>query len=269
LNDDLNAAPRKPAAGHLPVVVHVPHASTLVPQGERKRVLLNEQQLAAELLRLTDAHTDELFPSPPDVFAQVRFPISRLIVDPERFEDDELELMSRVGMGVIYNRTTDGAPLIHPVTHEERARLIEQYYRPHHTRLEGAVTEAIAAHGTCLVVDGHSFPSQSLRSEIDQSPSRPDICIGSDPFHTPPELRDRALSAVRSAGLSVALNRPFAGALVPASRYRTDPRVLAVMIEVNRKLYMDEQTGIRSNGFEKTRRLVEDLVRSVSKYVPA
>ena len=41
----------------------------------------------------------------------------------------------------------------------------------------------------------------------------------------------------------MALNKPFAGALVPASRYCRDPRVTAVMVEVNRDLYLQH------NGF--------------------
>lgn len=44
-------------------------------------------------------------------------------------------------------------------------------------------------------------------------------------------------------GFRVALNDPFAGALVPISRYQKDNRVRAVMIEINRNLYMDEASG--------------------------
>lgn len=44
-------------------------------------------------------------------------------------------------------------------------------------------------------------------------------------------------------GFRVALNDPFAGALVPISRYQKDNRLRAVMIEINRNLYMDEASG--------------------------
>ena len=55
------------------------------------------------------------------------------------------------------------------------------------------------------------------------------------------------------AGWTVAVNRPFAGALVPMAHYRRDARVRAIMIEVNRRLYLDEQTGARSAAFERCR----------------
>jgi hypothetical protein len=48
---------------------------------------------------------------------------------------------------------------------------------------------------------------------------------------------------------SVALDAPFAGALVPLSAYVKDGRVSSVMIEVNRRLYMDELSGQKARNF--------------------
>ena len=42
-------------------------------------------------------------------------------------------------------------------------------------------------------------------------------------------------------GLTVLVDRPFAGALVPAKHYRSQHRVSSIMIEVNRRFYMDLQ----------------------------
>jgi hypothetical protein len=46
----------------------------------------------------------------------------------------------------------------------------------------------------------------------------------------------------------VAVDTPFSGALVPARHYRRDPRVQSVMVEVNRRLYLDEATGLPAKG---------------------
>jgi N-formylglutamate amidohydrolase len=56
--------------------------------------------------------------------------------------------------------------------------------------------------------------------------------------------------AFAANGWSVELNRPFAGALVPASRYRQDARVSAVMVEVNRRLYLHEADATRRPDFD-------------------
>jgi N-formylglutamate deformylase len=53
--------------------------------------------------------------------------------------------------------------------------------------------------------------------------------------------------------MCVEIDRPFSGALVPMAFYRSDARVSAVMIEVNRRLYLDEVSGTAAAGFEKCR----------------
>ncbi len=129
--------------------------------------------------------------------------------------------------------------------------------------------EALARAGHALVVDCHSFASVPLPYELDQSSERPDICLGTDAFHTPPGLADVARDAFADQGFSVAFDRPFAGALVPAAHYRRDSRVLAIMVEVNRRLYMDESTGVRLAGFDRLRYRVCHAVHRVIDAVTA
>ena len=213
---------------------------------------MDDLGLARELLRMTDHYTDELFSPAGDERGgrAVVFPVSRLVVDPERFEDDTQEPMAAVGMGVIYTKSACGEPLrAEPPTLEERASLLERFYLPHHRKLEAAVNAALRTFGHCLVIDCHSFPSRPLPYEQDQDPDRPDICLGADDFHTPTDLLGAARRAFEAEGLSVAINRPFAGALVPMAFYRKDSRVSALMVEVNRGLYMDEGTGERTAVF--------------------
>lgn len=121
---------------------------------------------------------------------------------------------------------------------------------PHQARLEAAVDEALATHGRCLVLDCHSFPSVPLPYE--KGPigfRRPDVCIGTDAFHTPPALAAAFVGAFDRAGWRVAVNHPFAGALVPAKHLGRDARVQALMVEVNRARYMGEESGARRSDF--------------------
>jgi hypothetical protein len=47
------------------VVLHIPHSSRNVPSEERQTICLDDAELSNELLRMTDAHTNELFPVTP------------------------------------------------------------------------------------------------------------------------------------------------------------------------------------------------------------
>ena len=88
------------------LVLHIPHASPKIPPDLRDTFLLSDQALQAELNRITDHATDLIFPKAFPAAPAAVFPISRLVVDPERFCDDSKKPMSRVGMGVIYTRET-------------------------------------------------------------------------------------------------------------------------------------------------------------------
>lgn len=235
---------------HPLTVVHIPHASQVIPTDVRATFVVSPQTLAAELLRMTDHFTDELFRLPSALATSVEFSVSRLVVDPERFPDDAVESMAAKGMGAVYTRTSDGAPLrSQRFSAGERAKLMARYYEPHHQRLSDAVAAALAARDRCLLIDGHSFAATPYPHEPDQSPRRPDICIGTDDYHTPAWLPDLAVTLFRDQGFAVEVNRPFAGTLVPSGVYRRDARVWSVMIEVNRSLYMDERTAQKRAGF--------------------
>jgi N-formylglutamate amidohydrolase len=235
------------------VSLHVPHDSIMIPADVRSRFLLADAELQRELDRMTDHQTLAIFADPSSEAVVVRSPVSRLVVDVERFPNDVDELMAARGMGAVYAATSLLTPLRRHLADDVRERLMQAYYHPHHARLEEAVTKAVDRYGRCLVIDCHSFPSVALPYEMaDPSKARPDICIGTDDFHTSEGLAAAFLSAFQLQGWSVNLNDPFPGALVPASRYRTDRRVEAVMVEVNRRLYLQEDDATPLPDFPET-----------------
>lgn len=246
------------------MILHIPHASTFIPDTVRKDILLDDAELEEELLCMTDWHTDELFPpDKPDV-TSIIYPVSRLVVDPERFLDDDKEPMAEKGMGVVYVQTSNGKPLSQKLSLAQRQELIDQYYRPHHARLSAAVSEELQNCGRALIVDCHSFPSKPLPYEPDQSPHRPDICIGTDDFHTPENILKTAYDFFNQSGYTVAINRPYKGTIVPSAYWHSNKKVASLMIEVNRKLYMDETTGRKKEGFDSITEIVGRLIQCLS-----
>ena len=211
------------------IILHLPHASTVLPK--EIAFLLDDEALAYEVDAMTDHSTDQLFTLPGA--QRCVFPVNRLVVDPERFLADKME---SVGMGAVYTSTSNGQPL-RTISHEERLALIDTYYRPHHAKLTRMVGDCLEQHNQCLIIDCHSFPAQPLPYESDTN--RPDICVGTDSYHTSAELKGCLLEAFEAAGYVVAIDSPFSGSIVPLKHYQLDRRVSSVMIEVNRSLYDD------------------------------
>lgn len=225
------------SGGHR-VILHVPHASRVVPADARSSIVLDDAALGIELDLMTDSFTDVLAHRAAEgrqAAAQViAAPMSRLAVDVERFPD-EREVMNAVGMGAVYTRTHDGEPL----RDEVDLALVARYGDPHARRVRDAVAHDLESTGAAVLLDVHSYPSRQLPYEIVPAGShRPEICLGVDEVHTPPELVEHA--RVAFADFEVAVNTPFAGTYVPLDFYGSDPRVSSLMIEIRRDVYMDE-----------------------------
>ncbi len=245
------------------MVLHIPHASTAVPPHRRPALLLDDAELADELRVMTDWRTELLYPVTPWEGERVAADVSRLVVDVERFPDDADEPMAAVGMGVVYTRTHRGGVLRAAPSAAERGALLEAHYWPHHDALTLAVGRVVHAFGGALLVDCHSFPSRPLPHDLDQSPGRPALCIGTGP-RTPGWVVQELLARAGMAGWSVGIDAPFAGALVPRA-FADDPRVAAVMIEVRRDLYVDEANGLRGRGFDAVQQWLADALSALGR----
>jgi len=246
------------------VVLHIPHASIEIPEQYGKSILLSKERLWREVRRMTDAFCDELYDSP-EFTNRVVAKYSRFVCDVERFRDDELETRAGYGQGLMYTRTVFGRKL-RENDNNLRETILREVYDPHHEQLTAAVENAIDRYGKCLIIDGHSFNGATLVKPIGLL-TRPDFDIGTDSYHTPDGLRDALCSKVKELGHTVKVNTPFAGAITPMKYYGKDKRVFSIMIETNRRLYMNSSNMTKSRGFDKTRETCITLMRCAADYL--
>lgn len=235
MSENFAIVPGDPAST---VVLHVPHASRSIPEDVRSGIVLDDDALERELTAITDARTDDLALQASDlaglrpwVFVNK---LSRLVVDPERFPD-ETEEMNAVGMGVVYDRTTSSEVLRRP-TSADRGALVTAYFTPYAEALARLVSERRAAVEQVTILDLHSYPREALPYELHGAGPRPEVCLGTDPFHTPTQLvaaAKRAFAAAVPEG-EVGIDSPFSGCYVPLDRYGTDRAVTALMLELRR-----------------------------------
>ena len=249
-----------PGAGESPVILHVPHSAREIPAEVRAGIVLDDPALERELDHIVDAHTAELAEEAAGLARTTpwRFVnrLSRLVVDPERFPDEREEMLA-VGMGAVYTRTTRRKPLRAADTDPEP--LIDRYFRPYARAMTEAVAGRLAAVGRAVVIDVHSYPGAPLPYELHGEGPRPPVCLGTDPFHTPPEL----VAAAREAFGEVGLDSPFSGTYVPLEFYGREPRVSALMVEIRRDTYMTEPGGPAGPGFNRLARALAALVDAV------
>lgn len=238
------------------IILHIPHSSTIIPI--REGFIVNDEIIDKEVLKLTDWHTEDLFFS--EVHEMIVYPYSRIFCDPERFEDDNLEVMAKVGMGVLYEKSDSGTT-IRKVNPKLKDLIINNYYHKHHKQLTAAVNHQLKLFGKVLILDCHSFPNSPFERDLSQNPNRPDFNIGTDSFHTPKYLIDESISFFENKGYSLGIDWPYSGTIVPLLHYQKNKNVNSIMLEINRKLYMNEANARKTENYHAVKKVIGEYLQ--------
>ena len=244
------------------LILNIPHASTWIPEDCFRKDSREYQILQNDHLNMVDWYTDQLFNC--GVGIPVIAPVSRMVCDTERFSDPGKESMEKIGMGMCYRTTSDLKHKI-SISQSHRNNVFVRYYNLHHRNLELAVERARNARGHVFILDCHSFSPVPLPYERDQRKDRPDICIGTDYYHTPGQIDKRAASFFRRRGYRVAMNRPYSGTIVPIKHLYKDRSVFSMMIEVNRGLYLKSGTNEKNDYFPTLQKHLKDFEEYIAE----
>ena len=254
----------QPSDALLPLLGHVPHASNLIPEEVRPALALDNDQLEQEVLVVTDHYTDELFGRICEIGGCLFINrINRLVFDPERFRDDDREPMAAMGVGAIYTASTQGVALRENLDETQRELLLDRFYDPYASAISDAVGTLLDRFNKALLIDCHSFPLLPLSWEIHQHQRRPEFCLGTDPSHTPKELVEAVRAAVDA---DLLVDEPFTGSYTPSRFYAKDTRVASLMIEVRRDLYMNELDGTKTQHFDQTRSMLDQMIDAAADW---
>ncbi len=167
-------------------------------------------------------------------------------------------------MGAVYSRTSDGS-VLRDLPVDEITGLVDRFFAPYAGALAELVDDRLAVTGAATIVDLHSYPLVPLPYELHAGGPRPEICLGTDSFHTPASLLASARDAFVEATPSgdVGEDSPFAGCYVPLKHYGSSKAVRALMIELRRDLYMDADFGLIDTGASRLAAGVTALIDAI------
>ncbi len=203
------------------IVLHIPHSSINgIFDKEIGKWPRNAFFVNTCVKEHTDWFTDMLFHTGDNAIKEIIFPYSRFVCDVERLEDDEL---NRIGQGIVY---TEYNGYKRGALSEEEYDKIVQLREEYLMRLKSHITE------NSILIDCHSFSNRTMEDT-------PDICIGynNDESYSGLIVNEIANNFEKS-GYSVKFNFPYANSLYPKMPFAYK----SVMIEVNKRIYMDEDT---------------------------
>ena len=261
-----------PGAAATPLILASPHSGRVYPP----QMMAATRLTSASIRRSEDAFVDGLIEAAPAHgattiaarMARVFFDVNRepWELDPAMFEG-ELPAYARgrsarvaAGLGAIARIVAEGEEIYHrKLSFAEARDRVEGVHRPYHEALSALIAEAKAAHGVALLIDCHSMPAAAA-SQAGLGAGC-DIVLG-DRFGascslTVSRLVERELQAM---GYVVARNAPYAGGYTTEHYGRPGRGVHALQIEVNRAIYMDEQSLELNAGFARLKADFERLV---------
>ena len=239
-------------------LIHLPHSGTKIPPKYISDYFLTEKQLHDNIYEYSDLLTDVLFDSMYQQFGGVKNEYSRLFFDPERFFNDDNEAMQQnFKMGWFYeNAILENKPLRNTHNKEE----ISKYFLNHHKELNKKTKSKLDKYGKCTVIDCHSF-SNIPYWFLDKNMELPDICIGYEDMHADEFLINIILEEFKE--FNVMVNRPYSGALVPTDYYQKDKNVKSVMIEINKKLYLEADNLTKNEHFMDIKKRIENIYKKI------
>lgn len=165
----------------------------------------------------TDWWTDMLFHSNNENVKSFIFPYSRFVCDAERLENDPME---EKGQGIIYT-SFDGYKR-KDLSNENIIKLLD-IRRQYLKKISDSLTEE------SVLIDCHSFP---------QDLSDADICIGfSEDWSYNEKITNFVVDAFTKHGYKVSVNKSFSNSITPQTSFP----YTSIMIEVNKKVYMNEK----------------------------
>ncbi len=279
---------RRPCDVHAPrrqtsaLVFSSPHSGSYYPDDFKAASRLD----ATSLRGSEDAFMDEIFAHATAYGAPLlRALFPRAYVDPNRepmeldpamFEDrlpDEANTKSPLiaaGLGTIARVVTNGEEIYRRKLRFADARLrIATCYDPYHKALSGLIDETRKKFGGCLLIDCHSMPSIGGPMDSDTGLRRVDIVLG-DRYASScaPEITDLAEQSLSAQGFVVSRNDPYAGGYTTGHYGVPEKGVHALQIEINRALYMDENSVTKGPGFAALTERIDHLIETLSGIDP-
>ena len=238
------------------VLFHIPHASLKITKMYYDICVKDDSYIRRSNLFLSDYLVDQFVPPR---CHKITFPYSRLFCDVERFKDDNVESMSKYGMGVIYTRDLDS--LIAKPSAKYRRRVISSYYDKHHNKLDKVVTVVLNRGFHSVIVDLHSYSDEMVMRLFSKS-NNPDICIGVDERYTNSQLVDFTVSHFKSYGYTVSINYPYAGTIIPNKYFHKHcPMLHSIMLEINKRIYLTNYSD-----FMKLKMCIEEYYKKIQVF---
>ncbi len=265
----------------IPVVFDSPHSGTIYPDDFGFAV-------PSAILRMAeDTHVEKLYAAAPGNGATLiaaQFPRSYIDCNRSLLDIDQALLATawpgpinvskktEKGIGLVWRKLDTGEDIYsRRLSVAEVQRRIATCYAPYHKAVRDTINGIHKHYGAVWHINCHSMPAVSgLVAEEGPGKPRADFVLGDrDGSTCSPEFTAFIAATLRGFGYDVKVNDPYKG--VELVRAYSDPAAHkhSIQIEVNRKLYMDENSRAPNVNFAPLQNDIARLIKSIGEFARA
>jgi N-formylglutamate amidohydrolase len=271
-----------PAAAAVPLVLDSPHSGHDFPADFDAAVS------RFDLREGEDCFIDELYAPATELgvpLLAALFP--RTYLDPNRHHGDvDLDLIeggrwphehvpsgkARIGKALIWRTLDDGRPIYsRKLAVDEVVARIERCHAPYHARLRQTLEETHRRFGAVYHLNCHSMPAVGgKQGEGAAGKPRAEFVLGDrDGSTCDPAFTEFVRETLVAMGYTVAVNDPYKGVELVRAYSNPAARRHSLQVEINKKLYMDEATRTKHEGFASLQTNLMRLIEAINDYIAA
>jgi N-formylglutamate deformylase len=173
--------------------------------------------------------------------------------------------VSKRGLGLLKSKSRYGEP-VHErkLTVAEVMERIEKYHRPYYAELGQSIERLKARFGFVYQISCHCMSAVGAPTHPDPGKERPDFNLGNVGGKTSSKAFIEFVDAtIRGLGYSCSINFPYNGGELNSRFGAPDQGVESIMVEINKKLFMDVKTFKKKPEFAKVQGDVTRILQSI------
>lgn len=266
-----------PRQAALPLVLDSPHSGTRMPAD------FGSALPESDLRDGEDCFIDELYlPATERGIPLLAAQFPRTYLDPNRHAGDiDTDLLdapwpdalvpsgkARIGKSLVWRTLDDGRPIYNrKLTVQELRQRIARCHAPYHQALQGLLQAAHARHGQVFHINCHSMNAVSgAMGEGGPGQPRADMVLGDrDGTTCAPAFTAFVRELLAARGYSVKVNDPFKGVELVRAYANPAAGFHSLQLEVNKRLYMDQATLQKHEGFSRLQADLMDLLAAIAQ----
>jgi N-formylglutamate deformylase len=262
-----------PEAAPVPVIVDVSRSGRLYPADFRSPLPFSVVHDNVSM------HVDEIWKDTPKYGAtllQALFPNTyidanrhELDITPDMIEGEwpvPLEpTVAKSGLGLLKSKSRYGERFQErKLTVAEVQHRLDRYWRPYHRELASVMDRMLTAHGFYFQLSCHCMSAVGAPTHADAGQERMDFCLGNlRGTSSTSDFIESIADTIRKQGFTCSVNTPYTGGELNRRYGKADGTQESVMIEINKKTFMDIASFRKTEGFAAIQAVAREVLHAV------